>query len=68
LAAEKDTKTPILALKRNEALRFYATMAAISSNGLVGLHHGDEIGWAFDPGCTVAIAERFERLGRRCAP
>jgi hypothetical protein len=35
LAAEKDTKTPILASKKkHEALRFYATMAAISSNGL----------------------------------
>jgi hypothetical protein len=31
LAAEKDTKTPILALKKkHEALRFYATMAAIT--------------------------------------
>jgi hypothetical protein len=29
LAAENDTKTPILAFKK-EALRFYATMAAIS--------------------------------------
>jgi hypothetical protein len=38
LAAEKDTKTPILAFKKkNEALRFYATMAAISSNGLAML-------------------------------
>jgi hypothetical protein len=35
LAAEKNTKTPILAFKKKtEALRFYATMAAISSNGL----------------------------------
>jgi hypothetical protein len=41
LAAEKDTKTPILAFKKtHEALRFYATMAAISSNGLGGSRFG----------------------------
>jgi hypothetical protein len=35
LAAEKDTKTPILALKKkHEALRFDATVGAFSSNGL----------------------------------
>jgi hypothetical protein len=35
LAAEKDTKTPILAFKKkNEALRFDATVGAFSSNGL----------------------------------
>jgi hypothetical protein len=34
LAAEKDTKTPILALKKNEALRFDATVGGFSSDGL----------------------------------
>jgi hypothetical protein len=35
LAAEKDTKTPILAFKKkNEALRFDATAGGFSSNGL----------------------------------
>jgi hypothetical protein len=35
LAAEKDTKTPILALKKKtEALRFDATVGGFSSDGL----------------------------------
>jgi hypothetical protein len=38
LAAERDTKTPILALiKKPEALRFDATVGAFSSDGLLAV-------------------------------